>query len=71
MKNFTICFCLALFLGITSFNIHAQDRCGMEEYMEEMMQDPEYARQYEENQRAFKKIMFFYYTCFHVILFYS
>ena len=55
MKNFTLCICLAILLGFNSFSTQAQDRCGMEAYMEEMMQDPEYARQYEENQRAFKK----------------
>ena len=55
MKNFTLCICLAILFGFNSFSTQAQDRCGMEAYMEEMMQDPEYARQYEENQRAFKK----------------
>jgi subtilisin-like proprotein convertase family protein len=55
MKNFTLCICLAILLGFNPFSTQAQDRCGMEAYMEEMMQDPEYARQYEENQRAFKK----------------
>lgn len=55
MKNFTLSICLVILLGLTSFNIQAQERCSMEEYMEEMMKDPEYARQYEENQKAFKK----------------
>ena len=52
MKNFTLCICLAILLGFNSFSTQAQDRCGMEAYMEEMMQDPEYARQYEENAPA-------------------
>lgn len=34
---------------------YSQERsCGMMEYMEEQMKDPEFARQYEENQAKFK-----------------
>ncbi|MBO6879324.1 GEVED domain-containing protein [Winogradskyella sp.] len=55
MKNFTLCVLLGLLLAAVPFNSHAQDRCGMEEYMEEMMKDPEYARQYEEKQKALKQ----------------
>ncbi|MTE27135.1 zinc-dependent metalloprotease [Winogradskyella ouciana] len=55
MKNFTLCVLLGLLLAAVPYNSHAQDRCGMEEYMEEMMKDPEYARQYEEKQKALKQ----------------
>ena len=39
MKNFTLCICLAILFGFNSFSTQAQDRCGMEAYMEEMMQE--------------------------------
>lgn len=55
MKNFTLSVLLGLLLAANPFSSHAQDRCGMEEYMEEMMKDPEYARQYEEKQKALKQ----------------
>ncbi|WP_370103819.1 GEVED domain-containing protein [Winogradskyella sp.] len=55
MKNFTLCFLLLVLFSFVPYNAAAQDRCGMEEYMEEMMKDPEYARQYEEKQKALKK----------------
>ncbi|MFK7783284.1 T9SS type A sorting domain-containing protein [Psychroserpens sp.] len=51
MKNFTfksIFTVLALLLAVTGYS---QDRtCGMVEYMEEMLKDPVYAKEYEENQ---------------------
>jgi len=60
MKNFTICFFIA-FLSLFAINeSRAQERCSMEAHMEEMMQDPEYARQYEENQEAFRKRLVHY-----------
>lgn len=55
MKNFTLYILFGILFTFSSHNIIAQDRCGMVEYMEEMMKDPEYKRQYEENQKAFKK----------------
>jgi subtilisin-like proprotein convertase family protein len=56
MKNFTPKTIIGLILIMVSFISHAQDRtCGMEAYMEEMLQDPEYAREYEESQRKFKQ----------------
>jgi len=55
MKNFTfksIFTVLALMLAMTSYS---QERtCGMTEYMEEMLKDPVYAKEYEENQKKFK-----------------
>ncbi|WP_111683254.1 zinc-dependent metalloprotease [Winogradskyella tangerina] len=70
MKNFTLCFIVALLIGFVPLEGFAQEnkhntqqehenaiepeRCSMEAYMEEMMQDPEYAREYEERQKAFK-----------------
>ncbi|WP_040252425.1 zinc-dependent metalloprotease [Psychroserpens mesophilus] len=55
MKNFTlksIFTVLALLLAVTSYS---QDRtCGMMEYMEEMLKDPVFAKEYEENQKKFK-----------------
>jgi len=53
--NFTIksLFVLLMFLGIT--NSYSQQRtCGVDEYMEEMLKNPELARKYEENQRKFQ-----------------
>jgi len=55
MKNFPLWLGLAVFFSFASISAFSQERCAMEAYMEEMMQDPEYVRQYEENQRAFKK----------------
>ena len=59
MKNFTLCFIVAILFGFIPLESYAQDqeieRCSMEAHMEEMMQDPEYAREYEERQAAFKK----------------
>ncbi|OZV70888.1 zinc-dependent metalloprotease [Winogradskyella aurantia] len=56
MKNFTLKTIIGIILIMMSFTIHSQDRtCGMEAYMEEMLQDPEYAREYEESQRRFKQ----------------
>ena len=47
-------FCCLLLFFIVSVG-HSQERsCGMLEYMEEQMKDPEFARQYEENQAKFK-----------------
>jgi len=54
MKNFTlksIFTVLALLLAVTSYS---QERCGMLEYMEEQLQDPEFARQHEEKQNRVK-----------------
>lgn len=55
MKKFTPYVLLLFFLGFISFEAQAQERCGMLEYMEKMMKDPEYAKQYQEKQNAFKK----------------
>lgn len=53
-KNFTfktIFTVLALLLAITSYS---QERCGMLEYMEEQLKDPEFAREHEEKQNKVK-----------------
>lgn len=56
MKNFTfksIFTILALMLAMTGYS---QDRtCGMVEYMEEMLKDPVFAKEYEENQKKLKE----------------
>ncbi|MGC6437397.1 MAG: proprotein convertase P-domain-containing protein, partial [Flavobacteriaceae bacterium] len=53
MKKITI---LTLFLLISGLLATAQQReCGMEEYMAQMMQDPEFARQWEINQTKFRE----------------
>lgn len=39
-----------------SINLFSQERtCGMEEYMQEVLQDPVYAKEYQESQRNFNK----------------
>ena len=46
---------LTLFLLISGWLATAQQReCGMEEHMAQMMQDPEFARQWEINQAKFR-----------------
>lgn len=52
--NFKTMLWLICFFAL-SFNANAQERtCGMMEYMEEKMNDPEYARSYEMSQAKFK-----------------
>ncbi|SDR69064.1 Por secretion system C-terminal sorting domain-containing protein [Formosa sp. Hel1_31_208] len=54
-RNFTLKTIFAVLMLICTVNLNAQDRtCGMVEYMEEMMQDPDFAREYELNQKKFK-----------------
>ncbi|MBO3115295.1 T9SS type A sorting domain-containing protein [Winogradskyella sp. DF17] len=56
MKNFTLKLFFSAVLISVSINSFAQERtCGMEQYMEEMLQDPVYAKQYEESQKKFKQ----------------
>lgn len=55
MKKITFYFIMAIFLGFGAIESNAQERCSMEAHMEEMMQDPEYAKQYNDNQKTFKK----------------
>ena len=49
-KNFTLKSILTLLAIAFSIASFSQERCGMLEYMEQQMQDPEFARQYEETQ---------------------
>jgi subtilisin-like proprotein convertase family protein len=56
MNNYTLKTIIALILLIGSLNSFSQQRtCGMEQYMQEMLQDPVYAKEYQENQRRFNK----------------
>ena len=49
-KNFTLKSILTLVLLVFSIASFSQERCGMLEHMEEQMQDPEYAREFQERQ---------------------
>jgi hypothetical protein len=52
IRNLIILIALFFF----SFNLFAQDKeCGMEAHMHEMMKDPEFAHQWEINQKKFKE----------------
>ena len=52
IRNLIILIALFFF----SFNLFAQDKeCGMESHMHEMMKDPEFAHQWEINQKKFKE----------------
>ncbi|WP_299223005.1 T9SS type A sorting domain-containing protein [uncultured Psychroserpens sp.] len=54
-KNFTFKSIIAAFLLLFAITGYSQERtCGMVEYMEEQMQDPEFARAHEERQAEFK-----------------
>ena len=54
-KNFTLKSIFVILFLLCAVNMHAQDRtCGMLEYMEEQMQDPAFAKEYEKNQAKFK-----------------
>jgi subtilisin-like proprotein convertase family protein len=53
-KNFTLKLILTLMAVVFSLASFSQERCGMLEYMEQQMQDPEFARQYEETQNQVK-----------------
>ena len=54
-NNFTLKTIFLSILFLSVLNTFSQERtCGMEEYMEEQMQNPEFAREYQENQVKFK-----------------
>lgn len=54
-KNFTLKSIFTLILFSCFVSITAQERtCGMEEYMEQQMQNPEFAREYEVSQQKFR-----------------
>ena len=55
-NNFTLKSILTVFVFLAAFSTYAQDRtCGMLEYMQEKLQDPEFAKEYERNQKKFKE----------------
>ncbi len=47
--------CFLLFLICLSFGYSQNRTCGMMEYMQEQMKDPEFARQYQQNQKKFRE----------------
>lgn len=54
-RNFTLKTIFAVFMLLCAVNTYAQDRtCGMVEHMQELMQDPDYAREYEASQKRFR-----------------
>ena len=54
MKKNLVILLAFFFFGL---NLSAQDKeCGMEAHMHEMMKDPEFARQWEINQKNLKKL---------------
>ncbi len=53
--NFTIKSLFAMLMLICVANSYSQQRtCGVDEYMEEMLKNPELAKKYEENQKKFQ-----------------
>ena len=57
MKNFTLKTLFSLLMLIGFVSGYSQEKCGMVQYMEEQMQNPEFAKEYLKNQALFKAEM--------------
>lgn len=54
-KNFTLKSIFAILMLFCVLSVYSQERtCGMLDYMEQQMQDPVFAKEYELNQKKFK-----------------